>query len=318
MSQLSTQDVKVSVIIPTFNRSAVIAESINSVLEQSFKELELIIVDDGSSDNTEDIINKINDKRVVYIRNEQNKGAAESRNIGIWKASAEIIAFQDSDDIWLRDKLKKSMLALGDNPDAIGVFSSFIQLDPKGKNFTRKGFDSKGKNQHDEILYKNFIGTPCAVVRKKYLLEVGGFDENLPALEDWDLFIRLTKLGRMAYIPESMVVTRKSRGSLSADKSADRDALEMIYNKNLAEIKSKNMLDAKWHSRLGQLHILTGRQETGRAHLFSSLKLNPKNIRYFVECFSSVTYRGFLYKILANVYSRVSLLMGSRKYKNQG
>ena len=102
-------DFKVSVIIPTYNRGNLIIKSIKSVLNQTFKNLEVIVIDDGSSDNTEHLVNKITDKRLKYVKLSSNKGSSNARNIGIKNANGQFISFQDSDDIFYPNKIEKQL-----------------------------------------------------------------------------------------------------------------------------------------------------------------------------------------------------------------
>ena len=100
---------KISVIIPTYNREQKIVKSVQSVLEQTYSNLEIIIVDDGSTDHTEQVVKEIQDERIVYIRQAENQGVSAARNIGVANATADFIAFHDSDDCWHSDKLEKQM-----------------------------------------------------------------------------------------------------------------------------------------------------------------------------------------------------------------
>ena len=120
---MSKEKPTVSVIIPTYNRAKLLPRAIKSVLNQTFKDFEVIIVDDGSTDNTEEVINEFqkHNKRIKYIRHEKNKGAAAARNTGIKIAQGEYIAFQDSDDEWLPNKLEKQMEIFESAPAEIGV-----------------------------------------------------------------------------------------------------------------------------------------------------------------------------------------------------
>ena len=133
----------VSVIIPTYNRGYRIAHSIQSVLNQSHSELEVIVVDDGSTDDTRELIAAIGDSRIKYHRLEENRGAANARNVGVSLASYDIIAFNDSDDIWHPDKLEKQLSYWKDNPECVSELKSFgayiqINCDSILQNDTKK------------------------------------------------------------------------------------------------------------------------------------------------------------------------------------
>ena len=168
----------VSVIIPTYNRAELLERSVKSVQEQTYKKWEIIVVDDGSTDNTEDIIKKLNDVRVRYIKNEKNMGAAASRNRGAEFAKYDYIAFQDSDDVWRIDKLEKQMAYMHQSTDYDMVYCSFL------KHYSNGGSLVVPNNQIGEwegdmyatLLVNNVIGTPTVLIRRNVFLECGGFD----------------------------------------------------------------------------------------------------------------------------------------------
>jgi len=124
----------ISIILPTFNRAKIVSRSIRSVLNQTYKEFELIIIDDGSADCTQELISKIKDSRIRYIKHEKNKGAAAARNTGIKAAQYDLIAFQDSDDEWMPEKLEKQIKVMSSLPDDYGVvYSAFWRLGKRKK-----------------------------------------------------------------------------------------------------------------------------------------------------------------------------------------
>ena len=180
----------VSVIIPTYNRESTIKKSIDSVLQQTYKDLELIIVDDGSTDNTGQIINGYQDSRLHYIKAEKRGGANKARNIGIVNAKGEYIAFQDSDDIWEKDKLEKQVRVLQENKQIDGVFCRHMYYFANGKmistpnkKFTKDLLQEKLK---ETLARGNVIGTPTLIVRKSCFDKIGMFDEMLPRFQDWN------------------------------------------------------------------------------------------------------------------------------------
>ena len=111
---------KVSVIIPTYNRAHLVGRAIRSVLNQTYQDFEIIVVDDGSTDNTEEVVKSFNDPRIRYIRHEKNRGGSAACNTGIRAARGEYIAFQDSDDEWLPEKLEKQMQVFENTPTGVG------------------------------------------------------------------------------------------------------------------------------------------------------------------------------------------------------
>ena len=131
----------VSIIIPTYNREQLLGRAIKSVLAQTYQDFELIIVDDGSTDNTERLVKSFNSEKTRYIRHRKNKGPAAARNTGIRSAKGDYIAFQDSDDEWMPEKLEKQMRAFTTAPPEVGVvYTSYYSTINKGKRFNRACF----------------------------------------------------------------------------------------------------------------------------------------------------------------------------------
>lgn len=211
----------VSVILPTYNRAHMIKNAIDSVLTQTFTDLELIIADDASNDDTEAVISAIPDERIHYFRCEKNGGAAAARNFGISKAShtSEWIAFEDSDDIWHSDKLEKQFLSLSKDKKAQFCYHK-IRYD-MGGGFSailpdeRVPLEKKSGDIMRELLNDNLVDCPSLLVRKDLLEKTGLFDETLPALEDYDLAIRLSKAARAAFTNEILLESSYSTTGVS-------------------------------------------------------------------------------------------------------
>lgn len=213
---------RISVIIPTYNRAGKIEKSIKSVLDQTYKDFTLIIVDDCSKDNTEEVINEIGDERIVYHRLLENKGAGGARNEGARLAETEYIAFQDSDDIWLPDKLEKQVEYMENNPDAGLVYGKMKVISPeKTYEFPNDSVlgDLEGDIFH-YLLRRNSIGTPVMFMKKKFFDEVGGFDTSLRCLEDWEFAIRFSKKFKIGYIDEVLIDSYLSDGGVSRNIGA--------------------------------------------------------------------------------------------------
>ena len=199
---------KVSVILPTYNRKNELKASIDSVLNQTYTDYELIIVDNGSTDDTYNHISKyLSDDRIRYYY-KQNGGVSSARNYGISKANGEYIAFQDSDDIWHKDKLEKQVLKLDELKDyglvygRIGYkYNNDYMVVPSDEML----FEQNDGDIYADLLYKNVIGCPCLMVRKECVESVGGFDEKFPALEDYDYALRLSKKYKAAFIDDVLV-----------------------------------------------------------------------------------------------------------------
>ena len=197
---------KVTVIIPTFNRGYCLAESIQSVLDQSFTDFELIVVDDGSTDNTPEVMNQFSDIHKISMK--KNRGVSFARNRGMEQARGEWIAFLDSDDLWERHKLVTQMKWVERHPDCHAVYTDEIWI--------RNGVRVNPMNKHRKYSGDIFryclplcIVSPSSVLLRAELLnEVGGFDESMPVCEDYDLWLRIAIRFPFHFIEEKLIVKR--------------------------------------------------------------------------------------------------------------
>lgn len=197
---------KVSVIIPTFNRSELLKKAIESLEKQSHQNLEIIIIDDFSTDNTAAIVAEMTDDRIIYLKHEVNKGGSEARNTGLRRATGNFIGFLDSDDQWLPEKIEKQLEKFNDEPD-VGVVYSGVQVVDENNQPTRKIIPEYRGDILSKLLEFNYIDTTSSVlVRKEVLDQIEGFDAKLPSCQDWDLYIRLAQVTKFDFVTESMVL----------------------------------------------------------------------------------------------------------------
>jgi len=185
----------VSVIVPTYNRANLVSETVKSILNQTYKYFELIVVDDGSTDNTEEVIKKFNDKRIKYIKIDNWGGPAKPRNTGIKKARGEYIAFCDDDDMWLPEKLERQIKAFQVSNKTAMLYTRFKTIE--GDIISNRIFPKNGKYKSGNIfksLYlRPFIACSSVMVKRSVLDQVGFFDTdpNLISKEDADLWLRI-------------------------------------------------------------------------------------------------------------------------------
>lgn len=216
----------VSIVLPTYNRAHSILKSVESILRQTYPYWELLVIDDGSTDNTKEIIADIaaSDTRVRYFGQLQNRGVSAARNEGIRLAQYEYIAFQDSDDIWKEDKLQKQMRIFEDNPEVGMVYCSYEGIKADGTRVVvpdvSVGVQNLQGRMYDRLLLGNVIGGPTAVIRKDCLekCQVEGqyFDENLTCLEDWELFLRIARHSELGFAAEPLLTADIHEGGVSS------------------------------------------------------------------------------------------------------
>ena len=194
---------RVSVIVPVYNRRDCLLRAVRSALNQTFADLEVIVVDDASTDGTMEVLDSVADSRLVRICSDRNLGGSGARNLGIRKATGELIAFLDSDDEWLPGKLHRQMERFAQAGEACGVvYCGSTYLDDTEQVVTVFRPKKRG-NLFPELLVKNFIPAfSMVVVRKKFLDAIGGFDESFRSCQDWDLLLRLSKICEFEFVDD--------------------------------------------------------------------------------------------------------------------
>lgn len=265
---------KVTVIIPTYNRAHLIKDAVESVLNQTYQNFELIVIDDGSTDNTKEFLRGYKDKlRYLY---QENQGRSAARNYGINLAKGEFIAFLDSDDIWFPDKLARQVPILESAPSNVVLVHGYKCIIDKNLQ-PIPGWELKLRNlyalaERGEETYFNYLKSPCIftstiLVKKKILLEINGYDVSIQGREDLDLYLRLLMRNyRFAFISEPPLIKYRWHENNTHEISCNFSYLQ-VYEKHLNECiklgvnhriyKAKKLLYkalAKTHYRLGNYH----------------------------------------------------------------
>ncbi|MDY6936859.1 MAG: glycosyltransferase [Cyanobacteriota bacterium] len=208
---------KISVILPIYNGEKTVRETIHSVLNQTLTNFELIVINDGSQDNTLDIIGKITDAR-IQVYSYTNAGQAASRNRGIERAKGEYIAFIDADDLWTPDKLESQLQALQDNPTAALAYSWTDYIDESGKLLHPGRHTTANGNVLEKLIVNNFIENGSnPLIRQEVFEKVGVFEESLPPAEDWDLWLRIAEEYQFICIPAAQILYRVTVNSSSSN-----------------------------------------------------------------------------------------------------
>ncbi|MFO8108955.1 MAG: glycosyltransferase family 2 protein [Thermoplasmata archaeon] len=275
---------EVSVIIPTYNRSKVLVKAVESVLNQTYENFELIIVDDKSKDDTADTVEQFKDPRIKYHRNEINLGGSGSRNVGIELAKGEFIAFLDDDDQWLPEKLERQVEVLKKaSAGCCGVYTGLTKY-RNGKPLTKKMIPRDGMIFND-LLWENIIGsTSVIMLRKKSIIDVGGFTQDLPASQELDLYLRLAKKYEFKCVPESLVVYHIHQDNqITSDYSKKVFARKYIYNKYRDHIIKDRGLHARHLYEIGFLEYMNGDREESFRHLKMAFLLSPPGIKHLIR-----------------------------------
>lgn len=238
----------VSVVIPVYNREGTVRKAIDSVLNQTYSNLEVIIVDDCSTDNTVRLINEYNDERIKVICQQERGGANKARNTGIANSKGGYIAFQDSDDEWLPDKLEMQIQMMEESK-LLACYSAYNLC----KDDSVRVIPGDFKNQHKyqaglrEILTEyNVVGTPTLVLKRGVFKLLGNeyFDEQLLRLQDYDLVVRLTKVCEIGYVNRPLVNVYRTGESITTDSGALYFAASILLKKYKGFFKTEQFIAA--------------------------------------------------------------------------
>ena len=280
----------VSVILPTHNRAHLLPRSINSVLNQTYRNLELIIIDDASKDETklllENLIQK--DDRIKYIKNKHNLGAPLSRNKGIKLAKGRYIAFQDSDDEWLPTKIEKQINVFMSNKDVDAVYCgiTYCKENDKLNNFCP---NYCGKKLLELMLCKEIIpGTPSIIVKKTLLENINGF-LNVKSNQDYLLYINLAqKKANFSYVDECLVNVYEQKQGISNNISnkikGRKSVIKFIKDNNNIDKSLKNISLSSQYFRLAIFYLLDSNYKELEKNLLKSYsyKRNPKALLFLI------------------------------------
>lgn len=234
----------IDVVIPVFNGEKYIGDAIESVITQTCKPFQIIVIDDGSTDETENIVkSKIDNSPIpiVYIK-KQNGGLSSARNAGIKACSSQYIALLDADDLWEQTKLEKQIAIFQSSKNELGVvYCDYTNIDSLGEhleNFCCFKLDTEVKGHvFEKLLYGNKVASSGSgvLVRKECFDEVGLFDESLPTCEDWDMWLRISRVYDFEYVNEKLVRLRRHNQNMSSDNLKMLIGEILMFNKLAAQ-----------------------------------------------------------------------------------
>lgn len=279
-----------SVVIPTFNRGVFIERAIRSATDQSYSDIEVIIVDDGSIDDTSKRIRSLqdNDARIHYLRHETTRGAQAARNKGIAAASGEFIAFLDSDDQWLPHKLNVQMQLFDKIGTKCGVVYGGFRYVYDDNRPQRIRIPKFSGNIYKDSLREWIADTNTIVARKSVIMQAGGCDERVRAYQEWDLCIRLSRHAEFYYVPGPVAIYNVHAGpTISKDLLRNANGYLDILSIHHEEIL--NVLGKKGLA----LHLVTAAKlftrasdfDTARQLLIQGLRMRPFSCRALMYWF---------------------------------
>ena len=300
---------RVSVVIPAWNRVGSIRMAVESVLRQTFTDFELLVVDDGSTDGTIDALSDITDPRLRCLANPHNMGPSAARNTGIRAALGDWVAFQDSDDEWLPRKLEMQMARLAKaGPEVIACYTGMGIVGLPGVDRDRRTTlryipgpkEPKVEGAlREALLARSFISTQMLMARRSTLLKIGGFDEGLPALVDWDCVIRLSEHGTFAFVDAPLVLQYFSDNSITHSNAKRMQARTLILRKHQAALSAYPQVLAAHHVAIAGEQRRLGDIAGARVSIAAARRLCPGSAGIWLRSIWLVSLH-FLSKTIPN------------------
>lgn len=280
---------QVSVIIPTCNRPGLLPSAIQSVLRQSFGDFELLVVDDGSENPIDSVVQPLRDERVRVIRHDRRRGAAAARNTGIRNTNGEFVAFLDDDDQWHPDKLARQMSILRNSDAGVGAAYTGYDVVDRNTNKVLSQMLPEHRGDLSSVLLKgNCVGpTSCILMKRKCFESVGMFDESLPSFQEYDLWIRLSRVYRFDYVWERLFKYNVHPKRIWTNPEAILKGLELLVQKHGAVRIFRRTCSTRYLSIAVQFCEM-GESGKAREALRRAISLYPFDARYYLYFFLSL------------------------------
>jgi glycosyltransferase involved in cell wall biosynthesis len=283
---------KISVIIPTHNRAEFLRSATTSVLNQTFQDFEIVIIDDASKDHTREVIAHFNDARIKVLHNQVSKGAAGARNIAIMNSNCEYIAFLDDDDEWLPEKLKIQTCFLDNSPPEVGGVCTGCFTIEKVSGRVLSIYNP----EMNDLSKDNFITTSSVLLKRECFEKCGLFDESMLSCSDYDMWIRISKDFSIKFIKNALVKYYIHKNSLTFDYEKKTRGLEILFEKHDDFFKKNYKEYSKQYLDLGVRYCYKGEVQKGRKAFSKAIRMNPFEMR--------------------NYFNFILSLLGAEKFKN--
>ena len=275
----------VSVVIPTYNRATLLARALDSALAQTLSDFEVLVVDDGSTDETEAVVRGCGDDRVRYLRQPTNQGVSAARNRGLQEARGPFIAFLDSDDVWFPHKLDAQVTRFRELPEDVGLLYGGVENEyDQGQRELQ--MPSHRGDLYATLLVRNVIhGTSGVMIRRDVVTTVGFFDEEIPAIEDYDYWLRASRFFEVDYIEEPLIRYYDPRNieRKSLDVEDNLEARDYLFEKHVRQMRSEGTAHLYLQKSIGRALTLDPNNRS------LARKLARRALRY--QPFSYESYR---------------------------
>ncbi|MCT7984809.1 glycosyltransferase family 2 protein [Laspinema sp. A4] len=305
----------ISVIVPAYNAEKTIVETLHSVQNQTFSDWEVLMIDDGSSDRTLQIVTELKDPR-IQVFSYPNAGVAVARNHGIMKATGDYIAFLDADDLWTPDKLELQLRVLQDNPEAGVAYSwNYYQYENPADSYADTSPRFQG-NVYPDLLIKNFLQNGSnPLVRKEAIASVGFFDPTIKSCEDWDYYLRLARNWPFVLVPKVQVIYRQSSDSVSSNIEVMEDYLLRLINRTFQsvpqELKHLKNQSISWVYKYVAHHYFIKKNITSTQVQLAAKNLMKAVLFYPPHCWDNYTQymaKGILDHFIEKLQNRMGFL----------
>jgi len=287
---------KVTVVISTYNRALLLKRAIQSVLDQTFEDFELIIVNNASTDDTEEIIKSFEDKRICYVTHKENKGGPAARNTGIRQGQGKYIALLDDDDEWSKTKLEKQVKKMEKAPRQVGLIYVGTEIFDDQKNITmRDQYPQYKGDVFKPLLLATILGSVSSVlVRRECFDNVGFFDESLTSCQDWDMWLRISQCYEFDFVNEILARIHIHGVQISYNLESMIPGRTRMVEKYEGEFVKCPEVFVVHLKRLGKLNCINGTWGEGMGWFKRAIEVNPfevvKIFLWFVWEFPKVKF----------------------------
>lgn len=294
----------ISVITATYNRSHLLGRCIQSVLNQTFQDFELIIVDDGSTDDTEKIVSNLSNEKVKYVRHQKNQGGAPARNTGIRLAKGDYIAILDDDDEWMPEILEKQMKVFYTAPLEVGaVYTRYKRYDSLGDFLPPPKVAKKEGDLFKQLLDACCIQWQTVLIKRECFDKVGLISESMLYSRDWDFLLRISQHYQFLYIDEPLaIIHEQPEGRLSKQERLIVDT-QRILKMYFFQIKRDSRTLAKYYFRIAYLSCSVGKIGQGRYYYLRSIRAYPVDI-IAISAFLASLFGIKTHNVLAELYRK--------------
>jgi glycosyltransferase involved in cell wall biosynthesis len=300
-----------TVIIPTHNRYKLLKKAIRSVIDQSFSDFELLVIDDHSSDHTKQIVKEFEDERIRYILNDRGAGGAGTRNCGIFRAKGQWTAFLDDDDLWLPEKLEVQYKKINEIDDSIGlIYSGFSYSSPRKRWNAHIIIPKKQGRLLDDLLYDNYIGTITTVLIRTHILQtIGGFDERFLAHQDIDLYVRVAAVSNITFVSQCLATVFLSSDNRITDNFMKKlQGCSLFWDKHSDLIDRSPKLRHRAASRVFVFAVVLFNIKELRKSLYWAMigiLIDPKNFIWMLRNTASLFFKTRIIKQFDNLFNRL-------------